>query len=263
MKISEIINEGGVTTRTTAGQIEQVKKLYDANLSGKEIGKRIGLPVRAVRHILWKYYRERGSRYDPRSDEQIAEIKKLFDQGMKINDIAGRIHKSVQSIRKILYQYYGDRQLRYMPYSQEELNKIKQMFDDGQPIRSIGDSMGRTEDDIRSALNTYYKNRKLRTSGAKHITSGQVKEMSKLYANGISLSAIGKIHDVTSRTVHIHLKKLPNYQILKQQRASALDAHKDDLARQAATNIYRPGSIGNDRLQGPLGRSNRGRISKP
>jgi hypothetical protein len=77
-----------------------------------------------------------------------------------------------------------------------------------------------------------------------------------MYANGDTLATIGKYAGISNVGVHYHLRRMPNFEELRQRHNAAIDAHKDDASKQSTTNIYRAGSIGNDRLSGP---SNRGR----
>jgi len=205
------------------------------------------------------------TRKDAIPEELKLQIKHLYDTGVLVKDIASQLEIPFHKVANILKKYFHDRELRREDLTPEEIAKVKTLYDQGLPFKDIASESNLTIADIEGIMKYHYTDRTPRVDRRPLLTPEEkAKEMatlSRMYAAGATLNAMAKYVGISDVGVAYHLKRLPNFAKLKQQHNASIDAFKDDAKNQVTTNIYRAGSIGNDRLQGPGGRSNRGRTS--
>ena len=282
MKISEIITEGYPPVPTEL--INRIEQLYNSQMPIKDIAVEMDMPLHKISNILSKQLKNRQLRRNITfSPEEVSLVKQLYDEGLPFNTIADKAGMSNERVVSLLKHNYKERQPRwkghtpttpintYKLISSEQKQQMMQMYIAGKTLKAISSEIKVSPSAVQhylTKLPNYSELRQQRSAAGhsfaavkKGTTKEEISRMSQLFVNGLSTESIGKVLDLNRKTIEYHLKSLPNYLELKQQHDASVDAHKDDLARQATTNIYRAGSIGNDRLQGPGGRSNRGRTA--
>lgn len=191
--------------------------------------------------------------------EQIEQIKALFDQGLSRKEIADRLDISVVRVGNVLNDYYKDRDLQRKDFTSDEINLVKKLFDQGLSFNDISQQSGLSIRRIEDLLKYHYSDRQKRVIRNPAATIDDKNTMAKMYSDGISLGAIAKQFDISTTAVIYHLKRFPNYDELKQKHNSSKDSFSSPGV---TTKIYRPGEIGNARLQGPGSKHRRGTTNK-
>lgn len=259
MRLYELICEG------KPGQppevIQKIKDLWDQDLTIKEIAARMNLSFWTIKGII-EDYKERQKRSEHYPDEVIQKIKDLFDQNVLVKDIASEVGLDIVTVNRLIHNHYGDRDKRSPPeYSSEDIELVKSLYDTGLTYAEVQKETGFTNSKVRHIIDKYHKNRKSRAITP--ATPEQIIEITKMFVDGTPNAAIGKLFGKNESSIRKITRLLPNYEELLQQRLVNIDLHKEAAkAAQVNKKIYRPGSIGNDRLQGPKGRSNRGTRNK-
>ena len=283
MKISEIITEGYPPIPVEL--INRIEQLYNSHMPIKDVAIEMNMPLHKISNMLSKQLKNRQLRRNITfSPEEVSLVKQLYDEGLPFNAIADKAGMSNERVVSLLKYNYKERKPRWKGHtpttpinthkliSSEQKQQMIQMYIAGKTLKSISSEIKVSPSAVQHYLTKLPNYSELRqqsmsaagdsfTPGKKGTTKEEVSRMSRLFVDGLSIESIGKVFDLNRKVIEYHLKRLSNYPELKQQRTASIDAHKDDLARQAVTNIYRAGSIGNDRLQGPGGRSNRGRTA--
>ena len=107
-------------------------------------------------------------------------------------------------------------------------------------------------------LMNYHPNRKRRIS---RIDPEFVRPIALAWAAGSTLSQLSKEYGCSGQTIYSIVKKLPDYEKLKQDREEILAIKKQrEKDSHVLTKIHRAGEIDNLKSQGPLNKNIRGRM---
>jgi len=189
-------------------------------------------------------------RRPPFSSDIIAKVKSIWDENKEYLEICNILNLKKHQVDRILKTYYPDRKKRVVVHSPKDIAYLKQLHDDGTSYKEISELTGYTKDIVYSILARYYPEREKRGiySPPKGIQMNDAIRMGNRYSTGQGIRTIAKDYNVNPTVIYYWLKKLPNFNDLRNNYLANRDSYKKE---QSTTKIHRAGTMDNKKSKGP------------
>ena len=122
---------------------------------------------------------------------EIDYIKSLYDDRWLLKDMSELTGRSIQDIGYVLDAYYPNRDKRLSYHAPELIQAVKDLRDQGLTQPQISDRLKISASSVDHIIDTYYPDRVKYNTQSKGITSDQISQMAKLWADSMPLKTIG------------------------------------------------------------------------
>lgn len=259
MRAHEFIIEA---TKLSQDVIDSVKAKWDEGKTPIQIANELGFKREKVINILSRYYPDRPGK--SRLDQETIDLVKLdWDSGKTPKEIAANLNIDLRTVGGILNRYYPDRGGKRIEFAkalndEDKANMVIAFMDGKSPTEisseydlSSSTIVGILKDRLGQEYEVEMSRR--RTLPGEKISGKMTPEMLDtaiyMYRQGKSTELIAdKLGNVEPTSIYNRLKRLSNWPEI---RADYERFGKIRQPKQASTNIYRSGVIGNRQHKGP------------